>query len=166
MEYTGPTVPEKVRQNVDNATFYVLHPGEELFRFADSSPKDRAFFGYQASPWWFREREFLILMGRVKKSPLGLLQVRFDAVILQSYSQMDVLVRAIVRRQLDAWMGTPRPQSEIAPNGMRITMPGCKDIQQLFIPDITDVSGMLTYYGRTALSVEETTPLNSPQLWK
>ena len=166
MESSGPTVPDKVKQNLDNATFYVLHPGELVFRFADSSPKDRPFLGYQASPWWYREREFLILMARAKSSSLGLLQVRLDAAVLQSWSKMDVSVRATVRRQMDAWMGTPRTQSEVAPNGMQITMPGCFDIQQLFIPDITDASGMLTYYGRTALSVEETQPLNVPQLWK
>ena len=166
MEYTGHTIPEKVSQNLENATFYELRPGEELYRFSDSNPKGRCFFGYQASPWWFRKREFLILKTRVQSSSLGLLQARLDAAILQKFSHMDVLVRAIVRRQVDAWMGTPKPQSEIAPNGMRITMPGCKDIQQVFIPDITDISGMLTYFGRTALSVEETTMLNSPQLWK
>jgi hypothetical protein len=159
------TPPVEVSDNLKHPTYYLLELGERIYRFASSGSK--SVFGYQASRWWLREREFNMLCERSKRGRLGLgLQARFDLSVLQSWgNRMDVLVKATVRRKVEAWMGCPKTQRETAPNGISIKMPGCQDIQQVFIPGITDASGMLTYYGRTALSVEESPLLNTPQLW-
>lgn len=156
--------PKVVSDNLKHVTFYVLRPVEAIYRFAGS---DSSRFGYQASPWWLREREFEGLLARAAAGRLGLgMQARFDLAVLQSWgNRMDILVRATVRRQLDAWMGLPRTQRETAPNGMTVTMPGRQQIQQVYICGLTDASGMLSTLGRTALSIEETVPLKTAQLW-
>jgi hypothetical protein len=167
-----PGVPPEVAKALKHATPYALTPPEQLFRFSSSTAPPGGLapsvVGYQASSWWLRGREFALLCSRSQRGKLGLgLQARFDLAVLQEWgSRMDILVRATVRRRVDAWMGCPRTQRETAPNGIRITMPGRSDIQHVFIPGITDQSGLLTYYGRTALSVEETIPLDTHQLYK
>ena len=49
---------------------------------------------------------------------------------------------------------------------MVVILPGCKEMQQVFIPGIINEGRMLTPYGRAALSVEHTAPMDTPQLWK
>ena len=158
------TVPREVRDNLRHETFYVLRPMETIYRFAGS---DSSRFGYQASPWWLREREFEGLLSRAAAGRLGLgMQARFDLAVLQSWgNRMDILVRATVRRPLDAWMGLPRTQRETAPNGIRVTMPGHQQIQQVYICGLTEATGMLSTLGRTALSIDETVALKTAQLW-
>src|SRR4051794_15211724 len=115
-------VPEDVEQNVKFPTFYLLNPAERLYRFGSS---DNCPYGYQASRWWVRQREFDLLSARASRGKMGLgLQARFDMSVLQSWgNRMDVLITAILRKPVDAWMGCPRVKREIAPNGVRITMP-------------------------------------------
>jgi hypothetical protein len=134
-------IPSEVLANLKSPTLYVLHPPERLYRFASSSTSP---FGYQASRWWLREREFDLLASRAKKNNASIgWQARIDLAVCQTWgNKMDVLVRGTVRRQVDAWMGVPKKQRETAPNGIMLTLPGCPDIQQVFIPDITDPSGM------------------------
>src|SRR4051794_26108191 len=98
MEQHTHLVPKKVEENLAHAIFYGLNRGEELFRFANT--RAVPFFGYHASSWWLREREFNLVLNRAGASSLGLMQARFDLAVLQGWSKMDVLVRASVLRNL------------------------------------------------------------------
>jgi hypothetical protein len=49
---------------------------------------------------------------------------------------MDVVIRAEVVREVQAFVGRGHTQYEAAPNGFRVTWTGWSSVQQLFIPEL------------------------------
>jgi hypothetical protein len=118
----------------------ILMPGEDLYRFASSvNPGSRRKVPIQAQierGWWFRSRDWQKILKSYLSGALNLGTVaRIAGAVQWSWSNMDVLVKARVLSEIEAWEGFGRPQyRDILPNGMAVTLRGFPDVVQLYIP--------------------------------
>ncbi len=156
-----------------------LHVGQILYHFG-STEGNRKGHGvvavppprWAAGPWWFHERDYRRIYAEYLDSQLSLgLVGRSALAIQQSYSRVDVLVEAVVVKEINAFTGDGRPQHrEMAPNGMFFTLPGWPGIMQIYIPNIVDrrTDGVTTLnaLGREALDVRSQGVIQSQQLYR
>ena len=78
---------------------------------------------------------------------------------------MDILVRGMVSEDINVFTGPGATQyHEEMPNGMLITYKGWKNIEQLYLPNISDRSGF-TPLGLKAISVLSAYKIESQQLF-
>jgi hypothetical protein len=128
----------------------VLRAGTTVVRFASSATwSDR----WARSPWWIDESAYQHLEAVRRHSlkvhdndpgramTLGLLAKQALAV-KQRWSEdgpsnlMDMVIRAEVVREVQAFVGRGHTQYEAAPNGFRVTWTGWSSVQQVFIPEL------------------------------
>jgi hypothetical protein len=125
----------------------VLRAGATVVRFANSATwSDR----WARSPWWLDESSYQHLEAARRHSlnvhaddparamTLGLLAKQALAV-RQRWGDgppnlMDMVIRAEIVHEVQAFAGRGHTQYETAPNGFRVTWTGWSSIQQLFIP--------------------------------
>jgi hypothetical protein len=118
----------------------VLVPGEDLYRFATStSPGTGRKVPLQMQAgggWWFRSRDWQKILKSYLSGALNLGTVaRIAGAVQWSWSNMDVLVKARLLSEVEAWEGFGRPQyRDILPNGMAVTLRGFPDVVQVYIP--------------------------------
>jgi hypothetical protein len=155
-------LPEAARAGLRQPRVVTLNAGDILFRFASTNrPKDR----WAASPWWMFERDYRRIIKAHEESDLSLgLLARSAMAVQPSYSRMDVAIKAVVLQDINAFCGLGRPQyREVLPNGMYLTLRGWSDVEQLFIPNISDSAGR-TSLGYQALHVMRQKTVASQQL--
>ncbi len=131
---------DRASAGIKNPTVTVLLPGEDLYRFA-SSVDPRTGRKVPASvqlqgPWWFRSRDWQKILKDYLKGSFSLgTTARIAGAVQWSWSNMDVLLKARVLDEIEAWEGPGLPQyRDILPNGMAVTLRGFPDVVQLYIP--------------------------------
>jgi hypothetical protein len=151
-------LPDNARAGLRSPQVVTLNAGQGLFRFSSTSSPQHL---WAAGPWWMYEHDYQKIVAEYQLSrarhgedglTLGYLG-RAAMAVKQSWSKMDVVVKAIVSQDIKAFAGLGRSQfNERMPNGIRITWKGWPNVQQLFIPNISDKHG-LTLAGQQALLV-------------
>jgi hypothetical protein len=151
-------LPESARAGLRSPRIVTLNAGQVLYRFASTSLAQQL---WPAGPWWMHERDYQKIVAEYERSrarhgedglTLGYLG-RAAMAVKQSWSKMDVVVKARVGHDIKAFAGLGRSQfNEQMPNGIRITWQGWPNVEQLFIPNISDRHG-LTSTGHKALLV-------------
>ncbi len=168
--------PEAARQGMRQIRVVTLDAGQILFRFASTKrhdgtpiPSDR----WAASPWWMLEQDYrqinrVFEQGRLVhgEDSLSLGFIGRSAVaVQQSWSRVDVVIKAHVLSEINVFSGPGRTQyREMAPNGLFITLPGWPDVEQLFIPNISDRNGRTALFSR-AILVQKQKTIQSQQLY-
>ena len=144
---------KKAREGLLTLTDTTLLPGIEINRFANTKRPDLYFTG----PWWisFSPYEALKKYARFRNQSLSL-AARTCLAIDWEWSNVDVLVKAVIKEPLSAWSGTPKtqtPKRDRRYTGMR-WVPD-RDITQLFIPGLweadPEVSGRKIWQGAFSL---------------
>jgi hypothetical protein len=160
-----PEVAELVRSGVRNPHVKSLSPGAKLYRFACSSVSKPL---WPAGPWWIQQTAFHQIVQQVVQQPDGLglgWTARRALAIRQGWSTVDAVVEAIVAEKINVFCGFGKKQyREVAPNGMYVTWEGWPNIEQLFIPFISDKAG-LTKIGQRALTIYRSDTIASYQLF-
>jgi hypothetical protein len=167
-------LPVQVRQSIENGMrsprVVTLATGQVLFRFAssDSSPALWA-----AGAWWLFEHDYQKILAQHLISQkqhgadgltLGYLG-RVATAVKQGWSKTDVVVKAVVSQEINAFAGRGRPQyKERAPNGIYYTFSGWHDTEQIYIPNIGDRHGR-TLLGYQALNIRRQKLVGSQQLF-
>jgi hypothetical protein len=146
-----------------------LHAGESLYHFASTQNYQGAAIPagrWAAGPWWIKSHDYQKIVNESKRSGMTMgYTARVSAAIQQSYSRVDVVVEAMVVKDIMAFAGAGQKQHrEMAPNGMYITMGGWNDVTQLYIPNIADRNGLTALFGQ-ALVVKKQEVINSQQLY-
>jgi hypothetical protein len=167
-----PKEQERILSGMRSPQVVTLHAGEIIYHFASTEGKTKTDLvsippsRWTAGAWWTYERDFRRIVAQHLDSGWSLgLTARSANAIQQSWSRVDVLVEAIVIKDINAFAGPGRTQHrEMAPNGMYITLPGWPDVTQLYIPNIVDRHG-LTALGREALDVRSQGVIDSQQLY-
>lgn len=161
-------VPEEALKGLRSPRVVTLAHGEFIYRFTSSQTPHNLV---AASPWRIREQDHRRILAKVPggKLPTGFV-ARSSLAVRQSWgSLMDVLVRAVVAEDMKAYCGSVRTQHrKQAPNGMFITWRGAADIEQYFIPGISQPKPGtgLTDLGRRAMQVVELRRIDTFQLWE
>ena len=159
--------PDEALKGLRSPRVVTLAHGEFIYRFA-SSQTPRSLVA--ASPWWIREQDHRRILARVAQGKLSTgFVARSSLAVQQSWGNlMDVLVRAVVLEDIKAFCGSARTQyREQAPNGMFITWRGAANIEQLFIPGVSQPKGAgLTDLGRRAIQLVELQQIDTFQLWE
>ncbi len=122
------------RKGLLTLTKTTLSPGIVMYRFGDTRYLDRLYTG----PWWisFTPFEALKKYAAFRNQSLSA-AARKCLAIDTEWSNLDVLVRVVVKERLFAWAGTPRTQvikKESRYTGVRWEPD--RDITQLFIPGL------------------------------
>jgi hypothetical protein len=163
---------QRILSGMRSPRVVLLHPGEVIYHFASTEGKKKKDLvaippsRWTAGAWWTYERDFRKIYAQHLNSDWSLgLTARSANAIQQSWSRVDVMVEAIVIKEINAFAGQGRTQyREMAPNGMYITLLGWPDVTQLYIPNIVDRHG-LTALGREALDVRSQGVIDSQQLY-
>ncbi|MGB9180918.1 MAG: hypothetical protein WCB68_16925 [Pyrinomonadaceae bacterium] len=147
----------------------LLPAGLTLFRFASS---DKPPETWAAGAWWIADHDYRKILAEHRVSQirhrkdgltLGYL-ARAATAVRNEWSLMDIVVKAIVREDVMAFVGYGHTQhKEILPNGMYITIQGWPEIEQIFIPNISDRNGR-TLLGYKALQVQRQKKVSSQRL--
>ena len=92
-------------------------------------------------PWWVREDDYRKIIARFQTSELSLGTTARSALAVQpSWSLMDVSIKARVIHDMNVFVGSGSTQyHDVLPNGMKMTLPGWPDIQQVYIPNMRSV---------------------------
>ena len=147
----------EARTGIRKPAVVTIHRGETLLRFASSDKPAR----WKASPWWIRQSTFDVLRDswrRDREKP-GWTARYHLAGAMKFDNRMDVVVRAFVNTDFNAYVGIGKPQRETAPNGIHVTWMGRPTLEQIYIPCLLVVM-------RDALAVvPEAWPVRSAQLW-
>jgi len=111
-----------------------LSPGIVMYRFSDTRYFDRFYTG----PWWisFTPFEALKKYAEFREQTLSS-AARKCLAIDTEWSNLDMLIKVVVKERLSAWSGTPRTQvikKESRYTGVRWEPD--RDITQLFIPGL------------------------------
>lgn len=142
-----------------------LPPGMKLYRFACA---DNAPTHWPAGPWWVGQKTFhRIVQEAIRQdSQFGMgWAARHALAIRQQWSKVNALVEAVVAEEIYVFAGTGKNQyREPAPNGMLVTWAAWPNVEQMFLPHISDRFG-LTDLGRRALTVYRSAPITSYQLF-
>jgi hypothetical protein len=110
----------------------VVFPGTRIYRFGSSNQPSRWFAG----PWWLTRSPYEALKQYAgsREQTLKLAARRCLAVEF-GWSQMDVLLMAVVKQNLSAWSGTPKTQA--VKGGVHLgRLKPDRDITQLYIPGL------------------------------
>ena len=169
-------LPDDARNGLCNPRVLPLKAGQLLFRFASSQRADGLGLPrhlWPARPWWVTWENYKLIVAEVKKSyqlhgkdrlTLGYMG-RVALAVQQSYSRVDILVKAKLACDINAFAGRGATQyNEEMPNGWRITLTGWPHIEQLYIPNINDRDGF-TAIGNQALQVISCMQIESQQLY-
>lgn len=168
------SLPEWARESVERGMrgprAVTLAPGQVLFRFASSDAPPAL---WAAGPWWLYEHDYRKIveqerLSRAQHGPEGLTLGwlgRSAAAVQQSWSRMDVVVKAVVLQEVMAFAGRGRTQyKERGPNGFLYTISGWPNVEQLYIPNIGDRQGR-TLLGYQALHVLRQKRVESQQMY-
>ncbi len=146
-------VAERVLSGIRNPTVKQLSPGAKLYRFASSKYPPAS---WPAGPWWVQQQAFHRIVQEAAQQPaeFGLgWAARRALAIQQGFSTVDAVVEATVAETIYVFCGRGTKQyREQAPNGIYVTWEGWPDIEQLFIPNISD-GGKLTPAGQRVLNI-------------
>lgn len=167
---------DHARRGMRSPAVVTLRAGEALFRFASTARHDGTSIPsntWAASPWWMYEADYHAILAVHRQSQaahgrngqtLGMV-ARGAMAIQQSWSRLDVRIKAVVLQDINAFLGLGRTQyRELAPNGMYFTLPGWPDVRQLYIPNISDRTGLTPLF-RQALDVRTQKIVSSQQLY-
>ena len=135
--FMEPTL-SKAREGLLTLTKTTLLPGITINRFANTKRSDLYFTG----PWWisFSPFEALKKYAKLRHQPLSL-AARTCLAIDWEWSNVDVLVKAIIKEPLKAWSGTPKTQTPKKGRfytGLRWEPD--RDITQLYIPGLYEAN--------------------------
>ncbi len=142
-----------------------------IYRFASSDAPREV---WAASPWWVTCDNYLKIVAELKRSfqmhgptdrfSLGFLG-RVALAVRQEWSQVDVLVKGVVKEDIEVFTGLGATQYlEEMPNGMTITYKGWKHVEQLYVPNIAHES-KFTDLGEKAIAVLASYRIESQQLF-
>ncbi len=151
-----------------------LSPGTKLFRVADVSRAQSDAFkvGGAAGGWWSGQKAFNKMMEYcVEQDGLnrGLRYAAREAsAVLFGWSDCDLLVEAYVKKNVKVFYGKGNPQSE-SHGGTDITFTGWDDIEQWFIPGLSEVADLgagrkharLNSFGKSVIEVYRTCTIRS-----
>ncbi len=132
----------QVIQGVRTVTIRSLSAGTAIFRFASTkNPKTGVAIpstSWARGPWWFAESDYRTILMRHQTGALGLGTVARSAEAVQpSWSLMDVSIKAYLRYDTEAYVGTGKTQyRDHLPNGMFMTLSGWPNIEQIYIPGL------------------------------
>lgn len=160
-------VPKIVQSALRSPRTVTLHTGEALFRFASTDNNSTKWAG---GAWWIRESDYYQINSRYEA---GRRQHKEDALtfgfiargalaVKPSWSRLDVVVKALVLQDINAFEGVGQTQRDELDNGIQITLPGWPSISHLYIPGISDGNGRTTI-GYQALSVIKQKVITSQQ---
>jgi len=158
-------VPDDAVKALRTPYVVTLIRGQSIYRFGNSQVPTGLV---AASPWWIREQDYRRILANAQPGKISTgFAARISLAVKQSWrNPMDMLVRAIVLEDIKVFCGVARTQyREQAPNGMFITWRGSKNIEQLFIPGISQRYVGLTDMGRRAIQVVEIQRIDTFQLW-
>jgi hypothetical protein len=156
-------LPDSARRGLRSPRIVTLTAGQILYRFASTSSPAHL---WAAGPWWMYEHDYHKIIAQHQQGKLSLGYLGRSAMaVQQSWSKMDVVVKAVVSQDIKAFAGRGRTQyREMTPNGMFITLTGWENVEQLFIPNIGDRNGR-TSLGWQALNVVQQQIVSSQQLY-
>ncbi len=124
----------KAREGLLTLTKTNLLPGITINRFANTKRPDL----YYTGPWWISFSPFEALKKYAKLRDQSLsLAARTCLAIDWEWSNVDVLVKAVIKDPLSAWSGTPKTQTlktDRRYTGVRWEPD--RDITQLYIPGL------------------------------
>ena len=159
------SVARLVKSGIRSPKVRCLPLGTKLYRFACA---DYPRPSWPAGPWWVGRKAFSrILQEAIRQDgELGLgWSARRALAIQQQWSKVNALVEATVAEEIYVFAGIGANQyREPAPNGMVITWQAWKNIEQFFLPGVSDHGG-LTDLGRRALNIYRSAPISSYQLF-
>lgn len=165
LDTVSPELRGLVESGIHNAAVRALPPGMRLYRFA-SDKLDRAF--WPAGPWWVDRSTFNHIVQQAIRQPAGFgvgWSARRALAIRQQWSRVNILVEAEVAEKIYVFHGRGTTQyREPTPNGMYITWEAWRNVEQLFLPYISDRHG-LTPLGRRALHIYRMAQISSFQLY-
>ena len=124
----------KAREGLLTLTNTNLLPGITISRFANTKRRDL----YYTGPWWisFSPFEALKKYAKLRGQPLSL-AARTCLAIDWEWSNVDVLVKAVIKAPLSAWSGTPKTQTLKADRRYTgVRWEPDRDITQLYIPGL------------------------------
>jgi hypothetical protein len=127
----------KAKDGLLTLTKTTLFPGIAINRFANTKRPDLFYTG----PWWigFSAFEALKKYASLRKQSLSL-AARTCLAIDWEWSNVDVLVKAIIKAPLSAWSGTPKTQTpKMDRRYTGIRWEPDRDITQLFIPGLNEI---------------------------
>jgi hypothetical protein len=126
----------KAREGLMGLTQTRLFAGLPLYRFGNSTKPQLCFTG----PWWlgFSPFEALKKYARLRDQPLTL-AARQCLAIDWGWSQVDVLVKTVLKQHLSAWAGTPKTQvPKVGRNYGLARWEPDRDVTQLYIPGLAE----------------------------
>ncbi len=161
-DLTLAQLPSDAVEGLRQPRVVTLQAGQILFRFASS---DRPKETWAARPWWMYEHDYRKIIQTNDESDLSLgLLGRWAMAVPQSVSKMDVVIKAVVLQDVNAFCGLGRTQyRDLLPNGMWLTLRGWPHVNQLYIPNVGDAHGR-TLLGYQALTVLRQKLVSSHQL--
>jgi|LGVF01.1.fsa_nt_gb hypothetical protein len=110
-----------------------LFPGMIISRFASTKYRDRYF----TAPWWISFSPFEALEKYAKIRKQSLSEAALECLAIGDWSNADVLVKAVVKKRLAAWSGTPKTQvKKVRSMYTGVRWEPDRDITQLFIPGL------------------------------
>jgi hypothetical protein len=130
----------KAAAGIRSPSVTVLAFGEDVYRFGTSVRSGGGGVvsaARQASgPWWFRSRDWQKILRRFLQGSFNLgTTARLAGAVQWSWSNMDVLLKARVVQEIEAWEGLGLAQyRDVLPNGMTVTLHGFPDVVQLYVP--------------------------------
>ncbi|MCU0785907.1 MAG: hypothetical protein MUF81_18055 [Verrucomicrobia bacterium] len=147
LSQADPGRAEEARKGMGNIRVQGLEAGELLYRFSAFAAGPVAWI---SSPWWISRQCYQTLLGSMpetQSNPHALspdivarmalaLPHYWEASPASPLNLIDLLVEAVLTRNVWALVGDPRAQRETAPNGMRITWSGSPKVKQLFLPEL------------------------------
>ena len=163
-------LPEIAASGLRSPRVVMLNAGQVLFRFASTASRPNV---WAAGPWWMYDHDYYKVVAahlesRAKHKEEGLtlgFLGRAAMAVQQSWSKMDVVVKAVVNNDIKVFAGLGRSQyNEQMPNGISITWKGWPSVEQLFIPNIGDRGGR-TLLGYSALLVLRQKLVSSQQVF-
>ena len=117
----------------------VLEPGKKIFRFGASGRSPQAI---AAGAWWVEQTEFdkLFSFAQVHNTSLGI-AVRCLCLVPPEWSDLGVVIRARVARELLAWRGLGDSVVTPTQDGGTVRLPhhneiAARRLHQLFIPGL------------------------------
>lgn len=144
--------------------------GTKIFRVASQNATGA---DPEAGGWWFSQKAFNKIMEfavqhDTTKGGLGF-AIRRAMAVLYGWNDCDLLVEGRLKRSVKVFYGKGHKQREMAPNGMTVTFEGWSDLDQWYIPGLTervDQPGRRQYtqlsdFGKSIIEVYRTCPIAS-----
>ncbi|MCA9057584.1 MAG: hypothetical protein KDA85_03765 [Planctomycetaceae bacterium] len=178
VEYQGVKMTAREKENLlsgmNAPALRRLSPGTKLYRVADAArSRSEAFqIAGEAGAWWTGQKAFGKMLQyciQQDKEDRGLgYAAREACAVLFGWSSCDLLVEAYVKKNVQVFHGTGNPMSETR-GGSTVTFGGWADIEQWFIPGLTEVVStggdnkrvQLNAHGNSVIEVYRTCSLRS-----